>query len=148
MRSTNLPETNASDDAPLDQSILEGYRSRKSNLLERLISAWLEEGVVFFKEMRDGYDAKDFNKLREGAHALKSCSMNLGAVALAKTCLAIEAAAHAEDAEAVDAAMDSVGALFFNADQALRYELLRLNPEAEVFHVSDVEEPQANLEWS
>ena len=110
----------------LNKALLDQYRGRKNNLLERLINAYLEEAPRFFSGMRGAAESGNFAETRMNAHALKSSSHNLGAVRLSKVCQELESAAVAEDAHAVAELIARAGPEFFEAEQALRTELLEV----------------------
>lgn len=114
------------DGAVLNKTLLDQYRVRKNNLLERLINAYLEEAPRFLEGLKDAVEARNLPEMRTSAHALKSCSLNLGAMRLAKVCQEIETAvAHGNETEAFQAA-SRIGIECFEAEQALRSELFHL----------------------
>lgn len=110
----------------LNQALLNQYRARKSNLLERLINAYLEEAPKSFQAMRRAVEGGNLDDLRMNAHALKSSSYNLGAMRLSKLCQDIETAAIARDTAGIDAGMARIGPECFDVEQALSGELYQL----------------------
>ena len=147
MTATNSHDAGNDQTPVLNQELLDQYRSRKSNLLERLIKAWLEEAPRFFDGIRQASAEKNLKDVRAHAHALKSCSNNLGAVRLAKTCQNLESAALSEDNSVVDEVMTQIGPEFFEAEQALRGELFNLNPDANSFIKENIEEQNFSSDW-
>lgn len=110
----------------LNMELLDQYRGRSNNLLERLIGAFLQEAPGFFQTIRQGDETTNFEDLRQGAHALKSCSYNLGAVRLSKVCQEIESAAVERDAVRLSSPMQQIGMEWFEVEQALRGELYKI----------------------
>lgn len=116
----------------LNAALLDQYRVRKNNLLERLINAYLEEAPRYHHAIRNAAERDQLDEIRSGAHALKSCSHNLGATRLSKVCQQLETGAIAHDMASVQAAMLRIGPECFDAEQALRSELLNLKRAAGV----------------
>lgn len=116
-------EQNDTSEAVLNMAILDQYRSRKNNLLERLIAAFLEEVPGFVRNIKHAGETGDMAAVGLNAHALRSCSLNLGAVRLANVCRGLEAAAVNNDADEVARYMAQIGLEWFDAEQALRGEL-------------------------
>ncbi len=111
----------------LNNALLDQYRARKSNLLSRLITAYLQEAPNFIQNIRKAEVSMNFDELRANSHALKSCSYNLGAMRLSKACQELEGAAGARDTALVQAVLARFGPECFEAEQALRSELYKLN---------------------
>lgn len=107
----------------LNSALLDKYRSRRSNLLERLIHAYFEETPLYFQSLCRAAEEQDLASVRHFAHALKSCSGNLGAQRLAALCQKVEIAAHAQDTASLAVHMLHAGREFHEAEQALHAEL-------------------------
>jgi HPt (histidine-containing phosphotransfer) domain-containing protein len=107
----------------LKMELLDQFRGRKNNLLERLINAFLQEAPGFFQNIRKAGETGNLSDLRLNAHALKSCSYNLGAVRLSKICQDLETAAVEQNAGNLKSAMQQIGPEWFEAEQALIGEL-------------------------
>ena len=126
MRAAQTSDAGGGQPSVLNTALLDQYRGRKNNLLERLISAYLQEAPGFFQNLRKASECNEFNDLRLNAHALKSCSYNLGAVRLSKVCQDIESAAVGQDVGQIQSYMQVIGPEWFEAEQALRSELYRI----------------------
>lgn len=126
LKSSPMIEAQTVPATVLNMALLDQYRLRKSNLLERLINAYLSEAPAFFQNIRTAAVNSDFDNLRMNAHALKSCSYNLGAVRLSKVCQELESAALSKDAELIEGSMTRIGPECFEAEQALRTELFQI----------------------
>jgi HPt (histidine-containing phosphotransfer) domain-containing protein len=131
----------------LNKALLDQYKARKSNLLERLINAYLEEAPKFFQNIRSSAEASDFDGVRMNAHALKSCSYNLGAVRLSKVCQEMESAALEKDAALVQASVARIGPECFEAEQALRTELFQIKKPAAAEPVAPAAQNPNDEEW-
>ena len=118
-------QTTSSTDPILNQDLLDRYRKRSSSLLGRLIAAFLEECPTLFQNLRESVDQNDHDQIHMNAHTLKSSSHNLGAVRLAAMCQELENASEARDTGLVRETMEKLGSEFFDAEQALRSELVR-----------------------
>lgn len=114
------------DPSVLNLTLLEQYKSRKNNLLERLINAYLEEAPKSFQSLRKAIEAGSYDGIRMHAHALKSTSYNLGASRLSKMCQELEAAAAARDNPGIVDCVKRIGPECFEVEQALCTELYRL----------------------
>ncbi|MGH1419088.1 MAG: Hpt domain-containing protein [Hyphomicrobiaceae bacterium] len=147
MNAVNSIEADSAQTPVLNKELLDQYRSRKSSLLERLISAWLEEAPRFFQEMRKAAEDDSLQGIRAQAHALKSCCNNLGASRLAGVCQNLETAALENDSSIVAQEMEKLGPEFFEAEQALRGELFKLNPDANIIAEEKTEEPSFSSDW-
>lgn len=130
MKSGQAMDAHAAQVSVLNTALLDQYKARKSNLLERLINAYLDEAPKFFQSIRSAAGSGDFDTVRMSAHALKSCSYNLGAVRLSKICQEMESAALAKDAAQVEQSLSRIGPECFEAEQALRTELYQLKQPA------------------
>ncbi len=108
----------------LNMALLEQYKARKNNLLDRLINAYLDEAPRFHFEIQTAAKAGRMDDLRAGAHALKSSSYNLGAARLSGICQQLETGALSGDAPNVEEALARLGPEFFEVEQALRSELM------------------------
>lgn len=124
--SLSAAEAESPTSAVLNKALLDQYRARKSNLLERLIAAYLDEAPRYFQNIRRAAEDVDLPQVRQQAHALKSCAGNLGATRLAKVCQELENAAIAGRQADVAATMLRIGPETFEAEQALRAELSSL----------------------
>lgn len=122
-----LDTRSAQSDTVLNAALLDQYRSRKSNLLERLITAYLDEAPKFFQNIRKAVETSDFAAARMNAHALKSCSYNLGAVRLSKVCQELETAAGGGNMAGVADLMHRMGPECFEVEEALKSQLFDLN---------------------
>ena len=127
MHPTNTTKAPGQDQqAVLNLALLEQYKSRKSNLLERLINAYLEEAPKSFQSLRKAIENGSYDGIRMHAHALKSTSYNLGAGRLSKMCQELEAAAIARDNPKIVEAIKRIGPECFEVEQALCTELFQL----------------------
>lgn len=115
----------------LNMTLLNQYKQRKNNLLERLINAYLEEAPKSFQALRKAVEASDYDAVRMSAHALKSTSYNLGAARLSKMCQQIELAAVERDEASIAEVMRRIGPECFDVEQALCGELYQLRKAAE-----------------
>jgi HPt (histidine-containing phosphotransfer) domain-containing protein len=125
MRS-NTSDPRAPETDVLNMALLDQYRARKNNLLERLIDAYLAEAPGLLQNLRRAAESSDLTGMRANAHALKSCGYNLGAVRVSKICQEIETAAAAGDATVATEAASRIACECFEAEQALRSELYEL----------------------
>lgn len=131
----------------LNKALLDQYKARKSNLLERLINAYLEEAPKFFQNIRNSAETSDFDGVRMNAHALKSCSYNLGAVRLSKVCQEMETAALAQDSSLVQQSVARIGPECFEAEQALRTELYQIKKPAAAEQPAPAAQNSNDEEW-
>jgi HPt (histidine-containing phosphotransfer) domain-containing protein len=131
----------------LNKALLDQYKARKSNLLERLINAYLDEAPKFFQNIRNSADVSDFDGVRMNAHALKSCSYNLGAIRLSKVCQDMESAALAQDAALVSESVARIGPECFEAEQALRTELFQIKRPAAPAQAAPAAQSHNDEEW-
>lgn len=135
-------------DAPvLNMALLDQYKARKNNLLERLINAYLEEAPRFHFDIKRAAKASRMDDLRAGAHALKSSSYNLGAARLSAICQQLETAALAGDAPNVEQALRRIGPECFEVEQALRSELLDLKETSGTRSPADASSNAAEKDW-
>jgi two-component system sensor histidine kinase/response regulator len=88
----------AVDHARIDELRALG-RAGGSNLLARLVDAFLAELPSLLDDIRAAVTARDPQRSSEAAHALKGSSAALGADRLAQLCGEIEAAGHTGDTE-------------------------------------------------
>ena len=116
----------APDMAVLNKSLLDQYRGRKNNLLERLIDAYLTQAPGLLQQLRKAAEQNDLKGMRAYSHALKSCGYNLGAIRVSKICQEIETAAALGDATIATEATARIACECFDAEQALRSELFEL----------------------
>jgi HPt (histidine-containing phosphotransfer) domain-containing protein len=115
---------------PLNQTLLDRYRARKNDLLQRLIEAYLEEAPKSFQSIRLAADGGHYGDLRLSAHMLKSSSYNLGATRLSKLCQDLEMAAISSDEAGVANLLKEIGPECFEVEQALHGELYQLRKPA------------------
>ncbi|HEX2741931.1 MAG TPA: response regulator [Rubrobacter sp.] len=93
----------ASDDeqAPLDESVLEGLRELQAegepDILEELIEMFLEEVPPQLVAMREAIEDRDASTVEHLAHMLKGSSGNMGALRMAPICGELEEVGAAED---------------------------------------------------
>lgn len=104
----------------LNPAVLQQYAQRKTGLLERLVTAYLEEAPVYHQNIRAGGVARDFDLVKINAHSLKSSSANLGAVRLSKLCQDLESSASAKAADDVTDLLEQLGPECFEAEEALK----------------------------
>ena len=107
-------------DPVLNPAVLQQYAQRKTGLLERLVTAYLEEAPVYHQNMRAGGASRDFDLVKINAHSLKSSSANLGAVRLSKLCQELESSASAKSVVDVIGLMEQLGPECFEAEEALK----------------------------
>ena len=123
---TMQSKTKTVEHGVLNLTLLEQYKSRKNNLLERLINAYLEEAPQSFQALRKAIEVGSYDGIRMHAHALKSTSYNLGASRLSKMCQELEVAASARDNPGIVDCVKRIGPECFEVEQALCTELYRL----------------------
>lgn len=138
MQSSHFPGQPA-EGSILNTALLDQYRSRKSNLLERLINAYLEEAPKSFQALRKAVEAGDLEGVRMNAHALKSTSYNLGAMRLSKMCQEIEVSAARGNENAIADVMTRIGPECFDVEQALCSELYQLKKKPETYRAPETE---------
>ncbi len=109
-----------STDPVLNPAVLQQYAQRKTGLLERLVTAYLEEAPAYHQNMRAGGVARDFDLVKINAHSLKSSSANLGAVRLSKLCQDLESSASAKSADDIIGLLEQLGPECFEAEEALK----------------------------
>lgn len=126
MATTVKSDPLASEAGVLNMTLLDQYRARKNNLLERLIDAYLAEAPGLLQNIRKAADESDLKEMRASAHALKSCGYNLGAMRVSKLCQEIESAAATGDAAGATSAASRIASECFEAEQALRAELFEI----------------------
>lgn len=107
-------------DPVLNPAVLQQYAQRKTGLLERLVTAYLEEAPVYHQNIRAGGAASDFDLVKINAHSLKSSSSNLGAVRLSKLCQELESSASAKSTDDVNGLLERLGPECFEAQEALK----------------------------
>lgn len=107
-------------DPVLNPAVLQQYAQRKTGLLERLVTAWLEEAPVYHRNIRAGGVSQDFDLVKINAHSLKSSSSNLGAVRLSKLCQELESSASAKAVDDVTSLLEQLGPECFEAEEALK----------------------------
>ena len=95
------PGRNASPEREVslvDQAVLDKIRKLQRpgqpDILQKVVSLYLEDAPKLLKGLRTGLDSNDAAALQAAAHSLKSSSANLGARALARACLKLETVAH------------------------------------------------------
>jgi HPt (histidine-containing phosphotransfer) domain-containing protein len=147
MKSGQTLDAQASQASVLNKALLDQYKARKSNLLERLINAYLDEAPKFFQNIRTAAGSSDFDGVRMNAHALKSCSYNLGAVRLSKICQEMETAAFEKNAAQIQDSMSRIGPECFEAEQALRTELYQIKHPAGAVQAQPVA-AKTEAEWN
>ena len=80
--------------APIDIKALDNIRTLQrpgaSNLLERIVTLYLDNAPRLVQSMREASAAGDSDALQRASHALKSSSANLGALELAALCKEME----------------------------------------------------------
>jgi len=110
----------------LNRQLLKQYRQLKVGLLDRLITAYLDEAPTYFAKIRDGVETENFDDIVWGSHSLKSCSGNLGADRLTHVCQLLENAARAKDRDEIVSLFEKLGPESFEAEEALKGERLAL----------------------
>lgn len=115
-----MPKSPYEGEPVLRMETIEQYSKRKTNLLERLATAYLEEAPQFQSRILAGMDADDLGSVKLNSHALKSCCYNLGASQLAKLSQDIEAAASSSDRLRLEILMEHLGPCCFAAEEAIR----------------------------
>ena len=125
MKTQKSNDTESVSHAVLNQAMLDAYAKRKTGLLERLVSAYLDEAPRFHQLIRQGIEKDDFELVKLNAHALKSSSHNLGALRLSKLCQEMEsAAAHKEDSVMAEL-LHQLGPQCFEVEEGLKTIILR-----------------------
>jgi HPt (histidine-containing phosphotransfer) domain-containing protein len=78
----------------VDEKVLESIRALQregnSDLLNRVIEAYLKEGARLLQALRGAVEKADGEALRKAAHSLRSSSANVGAQKLSSLCKELE----------------------------------------------------------
>ncbi len=72
-------------------------RAGRHGVLQRVVSAYLDQSRTLIGQMRDALTANNFDGVREAAHALKSSSAVVGAATLSTLCREVEESCRAGD---------------------------------------------------
>jgi signal transduction histidine kinase/DNA-binding response OmpR family regulator/HPt (histidine-containing phosphotransfer) domain-containing protein len=110
----------------LDQTVIAPLRSKRPQLLAKIITTFLEHAPVALADLNDAATTGDCERMGRQAHSLKSSSANLGAVILADTCRTLESIAPTNDVEAARALVRKVTVGFDAVRAALEGELASL----------------------
>ena len=88
----NLDEPHGEED--LNQQVLQGLeerdRKRQTNLLFRLVNAFLDQSGSYVRQMSNGWVEQDISQVTFAAHSLKSSSAVIGAEGLSILCAQLE----------------------------------------------------------
>ena len=113
--------------APVDDSVLEGIRivseSSDEDLLEEVVTLYLDESVRLIEEMSQAIAAKNSNMLRRSAHNLKGFSANLGGGHLASLCLELQGLAETGNFKTADTRLPRVLAECERVQAALKAKI-------------------------
>jgi HPt (histidine-containing phosphotransfer) domain-containing protein len=89
-----LEPLSASGMDTVDEKVLESIRTLQregtSDLLNRVIEAYLKEATRLLQALREAVEKADGEALRKAAHSLKSSSANVGAQRLSSLCKELE----------------------------------------------------------
>jgi len=89
-----LEPLSASGMDTVDETVLENIRTLQregnSDLLKRVIEAYLKEATGLLQALREAVERADGEALRKAAHSLKSSSANVGAQRLSSLCKELE----------------------------------------------------------
>ncbi len=87
-------------EAVLDEAVLAPLRTKRPDLLARIIKTYLEHAPVALADLMAAAQEGDCERMGRQAHSLKSSSANLGASALSALCRDLEKAAGSGDTDA------------------------------------------------
>lgn len=85
--------TQTSAQSSLDDAILAPMRSKRPDLLARIIKTYLEHAPTLLAALTQAADSADCTEMSRIAHSLKSSSANLGARSVSALCRKLETAA-------------------------------------------------------
>lgn len=117
------------DSTVLDSSILlklyVRQQSSNSNLVNKVISIYLEQSSNLLSELYEAYQASDIESIRVAAHTLKSSSVNVGALGFSELCRAIELSS--EQGTIDQSMMQKVYSNYADVEKALKDVLLNIS---------------------
>ncbi|MEQ1653278.1 MAG: response regulator, partial [Hyphomicrobium sp.] len=115
----------------LDEAVLAPLRSKRPELLARIIKTFLTYAPAMLTELTSAAASGDLQQLARSAHSLKSSSANLGAATLAARCRDLEKSAEAGNLDESKAHALAIAAGFAAAERALKGELTALEDTGE-----------------
>jgi two-component system, sensor histidine kinase and response regulator len=129
--STPLPVAPLATPILLDEAVLAPMRSKRPELLVRIVKAYLAYAPTAIEDLASAAKAGDLERLGRQAHSLKSSSANLGAMGLSALCRDLEQLAKSDDADACRALAAKVCGTFKDVHEALEAEMSVLVPAVE-----------------
>jgi CheY-like chemotaxis protein len=100
-------------------------RRAKKNLIQELVTVYLEDLPVMLAAVQNGLASGDVAAAGKAAHRLKGTSLNVGANALADVCRIIESKARAGDSKGLPELLPDLEQQVRDAGEALRALLAR-----------------------
>ena len=119
------------DEAVLDEAVLAPMRSKRPDLLARIIKAYLAYAPAAIADLAAAGREGDRERLGRHAHSLKSSSANLGANGLSAMCRELEQTAKTADIDTCRAQTAKICATFEAVHRVLEVEMAALTPAAE-----------------
>ena len=117
--------------AALDEAVLEPMRSKRPDLLVRIVKAYMAYAPTAIADLASAAKDGDLERLGRQAHSLKSSSANLGAMGLSAQCRDLERLVESDDADACRVLAAKVCATFDDVHKALDAEMAILIPAVE-----------------
>jgi HPt (histidine-containing phosphotransfer) domain-containing protein len=119
-------------DSILDESVLAPLRSKRPDLLARIIKMYLTHAPVALADMAAAAAEGDCERMARQAHSLKSSSANLGAMQLSALCRELEATANKKASVAAQNLAARIKTGFDGVHRALDAEMAALTAAARV----------------
>ena len=117
--------------ALLDEAVLEPMRSKRPDLLVRIVKAYLAYAPTAIADLALAAEDGDLERLGRQAHSLKSSSANLGAMGLSALCRDLERLVKSDDAGACRTLAAKICTTFDDVHKALDAEMAVLIPAVE-----------------
>ena len=115
---------------PIDETVLNSLaqlqREGRPDIVNRVITLFLESAPALLKELHEGAETGDANRLGRASHALKSCAANVGAAAFSARCDELEALARAGQVPDASARVRGIVEDYRRAEAALSARLLQV----------------------
>jgi CheY-like chemotaxis protein/HPt (histidine-containing phosphotransfer) domain-containing protein len=112
---------------PIDEAVLASLaqlqREGRPDIVNRVITLFLESAPALLKELHEGAECGDTNRLSRASHALKSCAANVGAAAFSARCDELEALARGGQVPDAPARVRSIVEDYRRAEAALSARL-------------------------
>jgi len=114
---------------PIDETVLASLvqlqREGRPDIVNRVITLFLENAPALLKELHEGAETGDTNRLGRASHALKSCAANVGAAAFSARCDELEAMARAGQVPDAPVRVRGIVEDYRRAEAALSARLLQ-----------------------